>query len=93
MKALKVTSLLLLTCAGIAILFAGGLLVLAPTDSFDTQGPGLAGAIAAFFGMMMGGVGVLLLIIWEAVTWNRRMREAKGLPSERTQAEQQKHPA
>ena len=61
----------------IGFLWVAWLLIGVPTELFNTQGPGVFGAIVLLFAQISGGVGITLLVIWWVVFWEARLRSAR----------------
>jgi len=71
MNILKYTAFLLLGFSFAGFLWVAWLLIVTPTSSFDTQGPGLAGAFVMFAAQILGFVGIFLFAVWIAIKYRQ----------------------
>lgn len=71
MNILKYTAFLFLGFSFAGFLCVAWLLIVVPTSSFDTQGPGLMGAIVMFAAQIFGFVGIFLFALWIAISCYR----------------------
>ncbi len=71
MNTLKYTAFLFLGFSFAGFLWVAWLLIVVPTSSFDTQGPGLVGAIVMVAAQILGFVGIFLFAVWIAIKYRR----------------------
>lgn len=64
MQKLKTTAYLFSVISIAAFLWVAWFLISTPASSFDTQGPGLVGAIVLFFAQVSGIFGIILFAVW-----------------------------
>jgi TRAP-type C4-dicarboxylate transport system permease small subunit len=74
MNILKYTAFLFLGFSFAGFLWVAWLLIVTPTSSFDTQGPGLVGAFVMFAAQILGFVGIFLFAVWIAISSYRGSR-------------------
>jgi hypothetical protein len=77
MNILKYTAFLFLGFSLAGFLWLAWFLITTPATSFDTQGPGLFGAVIMFAAEVLGIVGILLFATWIAISAFRGGRNAK----------------
>ncbi len=75
MNILKYTAFLILGFSVAGFLWVAWLLIVTPTSSYDTQGPGLVGAFVMFAAQIFGFFGIFLFAVWIAISSYRGSRK------------------
>lgn len=78
MQVFKYIAFLITGLSIAGFIWLGGFLILTPASAFDTQGPGLFGALLLFGSQVLGMVGIVLVIIWKATSLWQRHRANDG---------------
>lgn len=68
MKILKYIGASILGISVAGFIWLAWFLITTPASDFDTQGPGLLGAILMFGGQLLALGGVFLLLAWKAIS-------------------------
>lgn len=77
MLILKRTGQTLIVLSLLGFSWLAWILLATPAERFDTQGPGILGAVVMFAAQLIGYVGLVLLAIWWLIGWERRLKSAR----------------
>ena len=79
MLILKRTGQTLIGLSLLGFIWLAWILLATPVERFDTQGPGILGAVVMFAAQLSGCVGLVLVALWWLVGWERRLKAARPL--------------